>query len=70
MKYLEIVVSEQISEHEERRIATVRVFENGGVAAFERRNNRKTVAKVRAKQAGESMWRVVERVAATMAKWD
>jgi hypothetical protein len=45
MNYIEIVVWESFSPSENHRVATVRVFEGGGVAAFERARNRKTVAK-------------------------
>jgi hypothetical protein len=61
---------ESHSPTEERRIATVRVFENGSVAAFEGGRNRKTVAVVPPRPAGESVWRVVERVAAVIARSD
>jgi hypothetical protein len=68
--YLELVVWESHSQTEDRRIATVRVFENGSVAAFEGGRNRKTVAVAPPRQAGESVWRVVERVTAVMAGSD
>ena len=54
---------ESFSPTEERRIATVRLFENGGVAAYERDRNRKTVARIRPRQEGESVWRVAQRFA-------
>jgi hypothetical protein len=70
VNYIEIVVWESLSPNENHRVATVRVFEGGGVAAFERARNRKTVAKVTPRQPDESVWRVVERVARVLARSD
>jgi hypothetical protein len=70
MAELEIVVWETFSPAEDRRIATVRVFENGGIAAYEGLRNRKSVARVQPRQEGESVWRVVERVARVLARSD
>lgn len=70
MADLEIVLWESFSPTEDRRIATVRVSENGGVAAYERTRNRKTIARVQPRQEGESIWRAVQRVAEVLARSD
>ncbi|MHB8267116.1 hypothetical protein [Bradyrhizobium sp.] len=72
-EYLEIVVWEPFPAGEEpvrfqRRMATVRIMPNGAVVALDR--HRKTVTGVRPLQRGESVWRLIERVAAKMARSD
>jgi hypothetical protein len=71
--YLEIVVWEPFPPGEEpvrfrRRMATVRIKPNGAVVALDR--HRKTITGVRPLQPGESTWRLIERVAARMARGD
>jgi hypothetical protein len=52
----------------QRRLATVRVNANGVVVALDR--NRRTITGVGAHQPGESVWRLIERVAARLANSD
>jgi hypothetical protein len=52
----------------QRRLATVRVMANGVVVALERR--RKTITGAQAQQPGESVWRLIERVAGRLANSD
>jgi hypothetical protein len=52
----------------QRRLATVRVKANGAVVALDR--NRKTITGVKVQQPGESVWRLIERVAAGLANSD
>jgi hypothetical protein len=71
--FLEIVIWEPFPEGEEpvrfqRRMATVRIKPNGAVVALDRR--RKTITGVTPQQPGESVWRLIERVAARMARSD
>jgi hypothetical protein len=69
MRDIEIVIWESFSETD-RRIATVKVRKNGGITAIDSVRNRKTVAKVRARIELESVWRLVERTAAALARSD
>ena len=70
---LEIVVWEPFPAGEEpvrfqRRMATIRIKPDGSVLALDRM--RKTVTGVRPLQPGESVWRLIERAAARMARGD
>jgi hypothetical protein len=70
---LEIVVWEPFPPSEDpvrfqRRMATVRIKPDGSVMALDRM--RKTITRVRPPQPGESVWRLIERAAARMARGD
>ncbi|MHB8270979.1 hypothetical protein [Bradyrhizobium sp.] len=70
---LEIVVWEPFPPGEDpvrfqRRMATVRIKPDGSIKVLDRM--RKTITRVRPLQSGESVWRLIERAAARMARGD
>jgi hypothetical protein len=70
---LEIVVWEPFPPGEDpirfqRRVETLRIKPDGSVMALDRM--RKTITRVRPPQLGESVWRLIERAAARMARGD